>query len=341
MPRRICDDFARRDGHGPSNRPCSGSIVGMAGPGRVGASALALSDRLEPPDEGEGEPGSSSPREGLACGGGPEGAHASEHPTQVRALAEIAVDTLAPMHGPAQETDGSASLRVLADLLDQKLAGLPPADQRSPAESHEPGIAGDPTVEDRGPGPRWHAHVAAITERQPNPCPPIESWLASAVALLFAAACSDESEPHTAAAEPHTESTTTQASALPAADDEWSDESPCGVTLAEIQELLGEDSGVNENATPDPGRCNFTWDDDGPRGIDVAIVPGGRESFPKPDGYEPLDGYGDEAYLSVQPGRTSAFAFVDDDLYAADVVADGSAADMQALCLQLLDLALG
>ena len=128
-------------------------------------------------------------------------------------------------------------------------------------------------------------------------------------------------------------------SSAPAAD------SPCGVTLAEVQQLLPPTSGVTESTTPDPGRCNFTWDDGGPRGIDVAIVPGGRAAFEVPGGYEPLDGYGDEAYTSTVPGRASAVAFVGDDLYAADVVVDvvvdgATDADLLDLCLQLLALTL-
>lgn len=120
-------------------------------------------------------------------------------------------------------------------------------------------------------------------------------------------------------------------------------ESPCGVTLAEVQALLPPTSGVTENSTPDPGRCNFTWDDGGPRGIDAAIVPGGRSAFEVPAEYEPLDGFGDEAFVSTDEGRASAVAFVGDDLYAVDVVADGTGAteaDLRDLCLQLLGLAL-
>jgi hypothetical protein len=41
-----------------------------------------------------------------------------------------------------------------------------------------------------------------------------------------------------------------------------------------VQALLPPTSGVSENTTPDPGRCNFTWDDGGPRGIDGATGPG-------------------------------------------------------------------
>lgn len=44
-------------------------------------------------------------------------------PTQVRALADLDIDTLAPMHGPAQQGGGTASLHTLAGLLDYRLTG--------------------------------------------------------------------------------------------------------------------------------------------------------------------------------------------------------------------------
>lgn len=155
--------------------------------------------------------------------------------------------------------------------------------------------------------------------------------LAAALALT-AAGCGGDDDAETSAAPdaPTTETTTTE-------------QPPCGVTLVQVQALLPAGSGVTENSTPDPGRCSFTWDDGGPRGIDVAIVAGGRTAFEVPAGYEPLDGYGDEAFASTSPGRASAFAFVGDDLYAADVVADGTDAtdtDLRDLCLQLIELAL-
>lgn len=161
--------------------------------------------------------------------------------------------------------------------------------------------------------------------------------VAVATALLFAAACgSDDSSDATAT--PDTTVTVMGPSlSQPAAEPT---EPGCGVTLAEIQNLLGGDSGVTENATPGAGRCNFTWDDGGPRGIDVAIIAGGRAAFAIPGGYQPIDGYGDEAHVSSQAGRASAVAFVGDDLYAADVVSDGDNPDLQALCLQVLTLAL-
>jgi hypothetical protein len=161
--------------------------------------------------------------------------------------------------------------------------------------------------------------------------------LALALAIALVAGCGDDDEPATAG---QADATTT--TDRPSEDAEESG-APCGVTLAEVQALLPADSGVTESSTPDPGRCNFTWDDGGPRGIDVAIVRGGRAAFDVPAGYEPLDGYGDLAYEAIGDGRASAFAFVGDDLYAADVVADGTSAtgdDLRGLCLQLLELAL-
>lgn len=165
------------------------------------------------------------------------------------------------------------------------------------------------------------------------------SAVIAALALVFAlAGCGGDDDTSTTR-EPSIDSTDA-ASVTPTTN---SADSPCGATLAEVQALLPPGSGVTENATPDPGRCNFTWDDGGPRGIDVAIVPGGRSSFDVPAGYEPLDGYGDEAFRSSTGGRASTFAFVGDDLYAADVVADGTGAteaELRELCLRLLELTL-
>ena len=162
--------------------------------------------------------------------------------------------------------------------------------------------------------------------------------LMALVAVLALGACGgDDDDTTTTTAAPTDASTVTTARTSTAADP------PCGVTLAEVQNLLPPTSGVSENSTPDPGRCHFTWDDGGPRGIDVAIVPGGKSAFNVPAGYEPLAGYGDEAFVSSDDGQASAFAFVGSDLYAADVVAPGTGAteaDLRALCLQLLRLTL-
>lgn len=167
--------------------------------------------------------------------------------------------------------------------------------------------------------------------------PTMRRSLLSALAVLSFAACSDDDG--TTPQAPSTDSPD-PAAATPTSTHSGS---PCGVTLADVQSLLPADSGVTESSTPDPGRCNFTWDDGGPRGIDVAIVPGGRSSFEVPADYQPLDGYGEEAFTSTSDTRASAFAFVGNDLYATDVVADSTnttEADLRDLCLQLLDLAL-
>ena len=160
--------------------------------------------------------------------------------------------------------------------------------------------------------------------------------LVALVAVLALGACGGDDDDTATTA-------TTDASTVTTARTSTDADPPCGVTLAEVQNLLPPASGVSENSTPDPGRCNFTWDDGGPRGIDVAIVPGGRAAFNVPAGYDPLDGYGDEAFVSSDDGQASAFAFVGNDLYAADVVAPGTGAteaDLRALCLQLLRLTL-
>ncbi|MEA2901414.1 MAG: hypothetical protein QOH36_1301 [Actinomycetota bacterium] len=161
--------------------------------------------------------------------------------------------------------------------------------------------------------------------------------LVALVAVLALGACGGGDDGDTTAAGSADPSTVTTARTSTDADP------PCGVTLAEVQNLLPPASGVSEHSTPDPGRCNFTWDDGGPRGIDVAIVRGGRATFTTPPGYEPLDGYGDEAFASSDDGQASAFAFVGNDLYAADVVAPGTGAteaDLRDLCLQLIRLAI-
>ncbi len=165
----------------------------------------------------------------------------------------------------------------------------------------------------------------------------VMSLVALVAALALGACGGDDDETTTTTAAPPDASTVTTARTATNANP------PCGVTLAEVQGLLPAGSGVTENTTPDPGRCNFTWDDGGPRGIDVAIVRGGRAAFTVPPGYEPLDGYGDDAFASSDDGQASAFAFVGDDLYAADVVAPGTGAteaDLRSLCLQLLRLTL-
>lgn len=175
-------------------------------------------------------------------------------------------------------------------------------------------------------------------EREEAPMKKVMS-LVALVAVLGLGACGggdDDDTTTTGSTEPATVTTARTATAP-------NDDPACGVTLAEVQKLLPAGSGVTENTTPDPGRCNFTWDDGGPRGIDVAIVRGGRAAFTVPAGYEPLGGYGDEAFASSDDGQASAFAFVGNDLYAADVVAPGTGAteaDLRNLCLQLLRMTL-
>jgi hypothetical protein len=179
--------------------------------------------------------------------------------------------------------------------------------------------------------------ISSTTEREEAPMKKVMSRVALVAVLVLGGCGDDDDTTTTGPTEPADSSTATTARTSTDVDP------PCGVTLAEVQNLLPPASGVSENSTPDPGRCNFTWDDGGPRGIDVAIVPGGRSAFNVPTGYEPLDGYGDDAFVSSDDGQASAFAFVGNDLYAADIVAPGTGAieaDLRDLCLQLLRLAL-
>jgi hypothetical protein len=158
--------------------------------------------------------------------------------------------------------------------------------------------------------------------------------------LALAAACGsggDDAAPSPstdAAAEPTAITTGPEPAAAAGTPDEG-----CGVTLAEVQALLPGGSGVTQNDTPDARRCNFTWDDGGPRGIDVAFVDDGGSSFVPPPGWEPIEGYGDEAYASTDARMASAVAIVGDDLYAVDVSATNPSEDLADLAVGLLELA--
>lgn len=184
--------------------------------------------------------------------------------------------------------------------------------------------------------------------------PFIGSAILLAAVLMAACSSGDDDAGSTASTDP---APTTDPVDEPASD---APEGGCGVTLADVQALLPPDSGVTENSTPDPGRCNFTWDDDGPRGIDVATIVGGRTDFEAqsgqvPDGpdqlvdgtpYETLDVDADEAWAFGDAQQVSCVALRGDDLYAADVVFDGAAAgrpidtDFLEICTQLLGTAL-
>jgi len=111
------------------------------------------------------------------------------------------------------------------------------------------------------------------------------------------------------------------------------------VTLADVQALLPANSGVTENRTPDATRCNFTWNDNGARGIDVARVPDGRATFEQqstkvPNGpatlkdgtaYETLTGLGERAWAYGTARQANVVVLRGGDLYAVDLVIDGAA----------------
>ena len=166
----------------------------------------------------------------------------------------------------------------------------------------------------------------------------MSAWLAAAGLVAVALTACGGDDDAAEAAPPSTTDAADPTSSTSA------DDRGCGLTLEDVQALLPPSSGVTENATTDEGRCNFTWDDGGARGIDVAIAPGGRTDVEVPPGLEPIDGYGDEAFGSFNADRASCIAFAGDDLYAVDVTAPGTGAtegELRDLCLQLLDRALG
>lgn len=159
--------------------------------------------------------------------------------------------------------------------------------------------------------------------------------LAATLALLVLAACGSEDEPDTASSS-DPPATTVQASSATTV---TTTASGCGVTLADVQALLPASSGVTQNRTPDATRCNFTWNDNGPRGIDVARVAGGRATFEAqsskvPSGpstlkdgtpYETLTGLGERAWAYGNARQANVVVFKGADLYAVGLVIDGPA----------------
>ena len=158
--------------------------------------------------------------------------------------------------------------------------------------------------------------------------------LAATVVLLVLMACSSEDKSEGASS---TEPPATTGQSSPATT-VASIASGCGVTLADVQALLPPSSGVNQNRTPDATRCNFTWNDAGPRGIDVARVPGGRATFEAqsakvPNGpttlkdgtaYETLTGLGERAWAYGNSRQANVVVLKGADLYAVGLVIDGT-----------------
>lgn len=186
--------------------------------------------------------------------------------------------------------------------------------------------------------------TARTTDIEPDTVSPepasrfmLGGWLAAcALVVLFACGSGDDaavtSTDAQAATPAETPSTTPSSSSVTTAT-----LTGCGVTLADVQALLPANIGVTQNRTPDVGRCNFTWNDNGPRGIDVARVPGGRATFeqqspkvpsePKAlkDGtpYEPLAGVGERAWAFGDARHANVVVLRGADLFAVDLVIDG------------------
>ena len=157
--------------------------------------------------------------------------------------------------------------------------------------------------------------------------------IAATLALVLLMACGSEDRPEPSSSiEPPTTGQSSSATTT------GSVTSGCGVTLADVQVLLPSNSGVSQNRTPDATRCNFTWNDNGPRGIDVARVPGGRAAFEAQSGkvpngpstlkdgtpYETLTGLGERAWAFGNPRQANVVVLRGADLYAVDLVIDGT-----------------
>ena len=171
----------------------------------------------------------------------------------------------------------------------------------------------------------------------PSPRPPVPAWLAAAALVAVAlTACGGDDDPVEAA--PPSSTGAADPTSSTSANDPG-----CGVALEDVQALLPPSSGVTENAAPDDGRCNFTWDDGGSRGIDVATVSGGRTSTEVPAGLEPIDGYGEEAFGSFNADRASCMPSRVTTCTPSMSPPRGrhQEGELRDLCLQLLDRALG
>jgi hypothetical protein len=137
----------------------------------------------------------------------------------------------------------------------------------------------------------------------------------------------------------------------------------CGVTEEDVDAAVGRN--VVEHQTPDAFRCNFTWEDNGNYGIDVARLAGRRADFEGAtnqvpagdqklgDGtpYESVD-VGEQAWAYGNAKTVTVVAVRGNDLVAVDVVFDGTppAGERTALglnstfldiCVELAKKALG
>lgn len=167
--------------------------------------------------------------------------------------------------------------------------------------------------------------------------------VALTVALLTLVACgSGDSDDSATPSGPESSAATTASTASTATSAASSSSAPRtgspGVTLADVQALLPAGSGVSQNTTPDPGRCNFTWNEGGPRGIDVARILGGRAAFEQQSGkvptgatalkdgtpYETVSGLGERAWAFGNARQANVVVVRGADLYAVDLVVDGT-----------------
>ena len=159
------------------------------------------------------------------------------------------------------------------------------------------------------------------------------------VALLVLVACGSDGDEETAGSI-DVPATTTQSASASTPSTAATTASGCGVTLADVQALLAANSGVTQNRTPEAIRCNFTWNDNGPRGIEVARgsrragrveaqsakLPSRPTTLKDGTAEESLRGLGDRAWAYGNARQANAVVLRGADLYAVDLVIDGTPA---------------
>jgi len=123
---------------------------------------------------------------------------------------------------------------------------------------------------------------------------------------------------------------------VPAVDDRSS--TGCGLTSEEVASAFDQPS-VNQSNTGQETRCNFTWDDVGPWGLDVARLEGGRQQFVDGSGlmptddnvledgtpYESIPDLGDQAWAFGSDRTANVVVLIGDDVILVGAVTIGDA----------------
>jgi hypothetical protein len=158
----------------------------------------------------------------------------------------------------------------------------------------------------------------------------VATAMGTVLVILVASGCNRTKSPTS------TESERAGASASPSAAAGGSGTAGCGITIEEVKSELPSGTPVDQNRTPDPRRCNFTWAQNGNWGIDVVYKPGGRaeleasDSAPGAGGklkngkpYESVAGLGDKAWANGDARQVGVAAIKGDDVAVVGITYDG------------------